>query len=81
MKSFMTLLSKEFLGLVRSSKVIWLPIVFMLLSVMQPVTYYFMDDILASVSNLPEGFPLPEVTTLDIYTAVIGDFQLIGLLC
>ena len=79
MNQFKTFFKKEWLEMWRSLKFVWVPLVFVILGIMDPITYYFMDDILASVSNLPEGFPLPEVTTLDIYTAVIGDFQLIGL--
>lgn len=79
MNQFTTFFKKEWLEMWRSLKFVWVPLVFVILGIMDPITYYFMDDILASVSNLPEGFPMPEVTTLDIYTAVIGDFQLIGL--
>lgn len=82
MKSFMTLLSKEFLGLVRSSKVIWLPIVFMLLSVMQPVTYYFMDDIMKMSGSLPEGavFEMPMPTSGEVMASVLSQLNSIGIL-
>ena len=82
MKSFMTLLSKEFLGLVRSSKVIWLPIVFMLLSVMQPVTYYFMDDIMKMSGSLPEGavFKMPMPTSGEVMASVLSQLNTIGIL-
>lgn len=82
MRSFMTLLSKEFLGLVRSSKVIWLPIVFMLLSVMQPVTYYFMDDIMKMSGSLPEGavFEMPVPSSGEVMASVLSQLNTIGLL-
>lgn len=82
MSSFMTLLSKEFLGLKRSSKIIWLPVVFMLLSVMQPVTYYFMDDIMKMGGNLPEGavFEMPLPSSGEVMASVLSQLNSIGLL-
>ena len=82
MRRFMTLLSKEFLGLYRSSKVIWLPIVFMLLSVMQPITYYFMDDLMQMSGSLPEGaiFEMPVPTSGEVMASVLSQLNSIGIL-
>lgn len=82
MRSFMTLLSKEFLGLKRSSKIIWLPVVFMLLSVMQPVTYYFMDDIMKMGGSLPEGavFEMPTPSSGEVMASVLSQLNSVGLL-
>jgi len=82
MNNFLTLLNKEFLGLWRSSKVIWLPIVFMLLSLMQPVTYYFMDDIMKMSGSLPEGavFEMPIPTSGEVMASVLSQLNTIGLL-
>jgi len=79
MNQFTTFFKKEWLEMWRSLKFVWVPLVFVILGIMDPITYYFMDDILASVGNLPEGFPLPEVTQVDIYAATTGEFQSIGL--
>ncbi len=49
---------------------------------MSPITNYFMDDILAAVGNLPEGFSitLPELLPIDLLLASTGQFQSIGLI-
>ncbi|WP_042346928.1 ABC transporter permease [Bacillus massiliigorillae] len=82
MNIFMTLLQKEFVGLWRSKKIIWLPIVFMLLAVMQPVTSYFMEDILKMGGGLPEGavFEMPTPTSGEVMASVLSQLNTIGLL-
>lgn len=78
----MALLQKEFLGLWRSKKCIWMPIVFMLYCVLQPLTYYFMDDILRLGGNLPEGtiikMPLP--SSAEVMASVLSQLNTVGVL-
>lgn len=82
MKVYSTLLKKEFVGLWRSKKFIWLPIVFMLLSIMQPLTMYFMEDILKMGGGLPEGtiieMPLPSGG--EVLASILSQLNTIGLL-
>ncbi len=82
MNQFMTFFKKEWLETWRSLKFIWVPLVFVILGIMDPLTYYFMDEIMASVGNLPEGYEmlLPDMMPVDIYASVTGQFQLIGLI-
>ncbi|MGM9927417.1 MAG: ABC transporter permease [Bacillus sp. (in: firmicutes)] len=82
MMGFFTLLHKEFLGLWRSKKFIWLPIVFMLLMVMQPITYYFMDDIMKLGGNLPEGavFEMPLPSAAEVMASVLSQLNTLGIL-
>ncbi|MEH6941785.1 ABC transporter permease [Bacillus sp. JJ722] len=82
MNIFVTLLQKEFVGLWRSKKIIWLPIVFMLLSVMQPLTLYFMEDILKMGGGLPEGavLEMPTPTSGEVMSSVLSQLNTIGLL-
>lgn len=76
------LMKKEWRENVRNYKVFWIPAVFILLAIMEPVSNYFLPQILDSVGNLPEGtvmeFPTPEPEQLLI--AIMGQYQLLGLL-
>lgn len=82
MRQFNTLLKKEFLDCWRSFKLIWIPIVFLSLGVSDPLTNYYMSDILAAVGNMPEGFEMmfPELKPADLLAASTGQFQLVGLI-
>ncbi|MGN1402084.1 MAG: ABC transporter permease [Bacillus sp. (in: firmicutes)] len=82
MKSFSVLFRKECLGFWRSKKLIWLPVVFMLLSVMQPITYYFMDDILKLSGSLPEGtvFEIAKPGGAEVMASVLSQLNTIGIL-
>jgi len=80
--SLQVLLVKEFRESWRSFKFIWIPLVFILLGVSDPVMNYFMEDILKAVGNMPEGFQMmmPELQPLDLLMASTGQFQLIGVI-
>ena len=82
MQQFKTLLLKEWRESWRSLKMLWIPLVFVLLGVSDPLTNYFMDDILKAVGNMPEGFSMtmPELKAPDLLSASTGQFQLTGLL-
>ena len=82
MSEFNVLLQKEFREAWRSWKFLWIPLVFALLGMSDPLTNYYMMDILNAVGNLPEGFAIsmPDLVPADILQASIGQFQLIGLL-
>lgn len=81
MSGFWTLFTKEFRDAWRSLKFVWMPLLFIVLGIMDPITNYFMEDILGAVGNLPEGFmlTLPELHPIDILAASTGQFQSIGL--
>lgn len=76
------LMKKEWRENVRNYKLFWIPAVFILLGIMEPVSNYFLPQILDSVGNLPEGtvmeFPTPEPEQLMV--AIMGQYQLLGLL-
>ncbi|WP_422124189.1 ABC transporter permease [Planococcus sp. X10-3] len=82
MSQFGVLLKKEWRENLRNYKLFWIPIVFILFGIMEPVSNYFLPQILDSVGNLPEGTvlefptPLPE----QILAAIMGQYQLVGLL-
>ncbi|MGM0896292.1 MAG: ABC transporter permease subunit [Bacillota bacterium] len=82
MKQFSTLLLKEWRENIRNYKVFWIPIVFILLGATEPLSNYYMPQILDAAGGLPEGavieFPEPEPAQLLV--AVMGQFQMIGML-
>ncbi|MGE7021872.1 ABC transporter permease [Solibacillus cecembensis] len=82
MGQFNTLLLKEWRESWRSFKFIWIPIVFILLGITDPILNYFMEDILNAVGNMPEGFAtmMPELHAIDLLAASTGQFQSIGLI-
>ena len=82
MNQFKTFLKKEWLEMWRSLKFVWVPLVFVILGISDAIMNYFMEDILASVGNLPEGYEmlLPDFTPVDILAATTGQFQSIGLI-
>jgi len=82
MSNFLTLFQKEFREAWRGFKVLLMPLLFIFLGISDPIINYFMDDILAAVGNLPEGFSitLPELLPIDLLLASTGQFQSIGLI-
>ncbi|MNC36826.1 putative transmembrane protein YxlG [compost metagenome] len=73
---------KELLGMARCYQLLWIPVVFMLLVVMQPVTSYFMPDILAASGSIPDelvaSFPIPGPT--EVMGTVLGQYSTIGVI-
>lgn len=82
MQQFNTLLLKEWRESWRSLKLVWIPLVFILLGISDPLVNYFMDDILKTVGNMPDGFSMtmPEFQPADLLAASTGQFQSIGLI-
>lgn len=82
MNQFRIFLEKEWRENLRNYKLFWIPIVFILFGIMEPATNYFLPQILDSVGNLPEGavFEMPVPEPEQILSAVVGQYQFIGLL-
>ena len=82
MRQFTTFFKKEWLEAWSSFKLIWMPLVFILLGITEPIMNYFMEDILSSVGNLPEGVEMvfPDFTAGDILLATTSQFQSIGVI-
>lgn len=82
MSQFKVLVGKELRESWRSFKLLWLPLVFILLGVSDPILNYYMMDILKAVGGIPEGFQMvmPEFSAADIIAASTGQFQSIGLI-
>ncbi|SDG47831.1 ABC-2 family transporter protein [Fontibacillus panacisegetis] len=71
---------KELLGMARSYQLLWIPVVFLLLVVMQPVTSYYLPDILAASGSVPEelvaDFPIPGPA--EVMASVLGQYSTFG---
>lgn len=82
MKMTWLMYRKEMLEMVRSYKLLWIPVVFLLLGVMQPIVYFYLPNILAAsgdmsaelVKNLP--VPLPS----EVMVNTLSQFSTIGVL-
>src|SRR5690625_4798729 len=82
MRQWQTLVKKELLGNFRDRKWIWVPIVLILLAVMDPVSNYYLPQILDAVGGLPDGaiFEMPQVTGIDAITMSISQLSSLGIL-
>lgn len=73
---------KEWRENVRNFKILWIPLVFILFGISEPLIYYYLPQILNTVGNMPSDmmFQLPEYTPEQIIMSTIGQYQFIGLL-
>ncbi|MHA6480499.1 ABC transporter permease subunit [Paenibacillus sp. strain BS8-2] len=75
-------LGKELLELTRSMKLVFVPLIFVALGIMQPVSIYYMPFILENAGNLPEGaiidIPPPEAS--QVMANTLSQFGVLGLL-
>ncbi|MBK3493517.1 ABC transporter permease subunit [Viridibacillus sp. YIM B01967] len=79
MMQWRVLLQKEWRDHVRNLKILWIPIVFVLYGIMQPVMFYYMEDIMKAVGNMPEGVDMgiTDMTSADVMASTVGQFHLI----
>ncbi|MBB6633055.1 ABC transporter permease [Cohnella thailandensis] len=82
MKQWFVLFNKEWLEILRSYRIIWLPIGFIVLGASQPIATFFMPDILASAGNMPEGavIRIPTPQPFEVMAGALSQFGVIGLL-
>lgn len=73
---------KEMLELVRSYKMIWVPLVFTVLGILQPVTNYYLPIILEKAGNMPDGtiIDVPIPSGAEVLTATLQQFGTMGVL-
>ncbi len=76
------LFKKELLENWRNFKWIWVPIVFILLAIMDPITTYYLPIIIESVGGLPEGtvFDMPMPSPSEAVMMSFSQFNSIGIL-
>jgi len=82
MTQWLVLYRKEMLELWRSMKWLWVPVVFVILGVMQPISSYYLPDILKSAGNLPEGaiIQIPTPSSLEVLAQTISQYGTMGVL-
>lgn len=82
MTNFSILFQKEWRENVRNFKILWIPLVFILFGISEPLTYYYLPQILNAVGNMPSDmvFQLPDYTPEQIIMSTIGQYQFIGML-
>ena len=82
MGNFDVLLQKEWREQTRSFKVLWIPLVFIIFGIIEPITNHFLPEIMKSVGNMPEGteFIWPEFQGEEIFMSLLSQYQFIGIL-
>ncbi|WP_368505384.1 ABC transporter permease [Alkalihalophilus sp. As8PL] len=82
MKQWLVLFQKELLEMARNYKLIWLPLVFILLSMIDPLTTYYMPQILEMSGGLPEGavFEMPLPSAPEVLMMTVSQLNLLGVL-
>lgn len=76
-----TLYKKEMLASWRSAKWLWLPIVFAILGALQPLTIYYMPEILSIAGGLSEGvvIEMPTPTGDEVMAGVLNQYNMLGI--
>lgn len=73
---------KEMLEMIRNYKLLWVPVVFVLLGAMQPLTSYYLPDLLKASGDFPpellDNFPIPG--PVEVMTQVLSQYNIIGVL-
>ena len=82
MTHFAVLYRKEMTEMVRNYKLMWIPLVFILLGIMQPVSAYYLPQILETFGGLPEGakIEIPTPTGPQVLMEVLANYGMIGVL-
>lgn len=82
MNQWLVLFEKEMTEMWRSRKWIWVPLVFVLLGISQPVTTYYLPDLLQAAGGLPAGavIEIPMPTGAEVLTQTLSQFGVIGVL-
>lgn len=76
------LFHKECIENWRNKKWIWVPLVFILICIMDPISYYYLPEIIDTVGGVPEGmeFDIPEMTGAEMVIVSIGQLSMFGVL-
>lgn len=82
MNNFSTLFQKEWRENTRNFKILWIPIFFILFGITEPLTNYYLPQILNAVGNLPDSavIQLPTLTPEQIVMSTVNQYQIIGML-
>ncbi|MFB1050911.1 ABC transporter permease [Paraliobacillus sp. JSM ZJ581] len=77
-----TIFRKEMLEYWRNFSWIWVPIVFIILAIMDPLTTYYMPIILDKAGGLPESavFEMPDISAVDAFMMSLSEYSMFGVL-
>ncbi|KYG27590.1 ABC transporter permease [Alkalihalobacillus trypoxylicola] len=76
------LVQKEWLESLRNGKLIWLPIALCILGISQPLSTYYMPQLLEFAGGLPDGtiIEIPTPSATEVLAGVLSQFGLLGTL-
>jgi len=81
-RQWWVLYQKEMTEMWRNGKWLWVPVVFVLLGIMNPISSYYMPEILKSAGNLPEGaviqIPMPKPP--EVLVETLSQYGTLGVL-
>lgn len=82
MRGLSVLFQKEWRENTRNFKILWIPIVFIFFGLSEPLTSYYLPQILEAVGNMPKEamVAFPEFTPSQVLMATMGQYQFIGML-
>ena len=79
---WMTLFNKEMMENWRNKKWIWVPLVLILLAILDPISNYYLPQIIEVVGGLPDGaiINLPEFAPADVVMMSLSQLSSLGVL-
>lgn len=82
MMQWFTMFRKEMLESWRNKKWIWVPIVFIILAVMDPISTYYLPEIIQSAGGFPDGtvIELPDYAPAEIMMMSLSQYSTLGVL-
>lgn len=82
MRNIRLLYSKEMLEMGRSYKLLWVPVVFILLGVLQPVMMYYLPELLAASGDIPPELlsTIAVPSAAEVMAQVLNQYNSIGIL-
>lgn len=79
---WMTLFQKELQENLHNKRWIWVPLVMILLAIMDPLSYYYLPQIIDKVGGVPDGtvFDIPDIIPTEAIMMSIGQLKMFGVL-
>ena len=77
-----TLFKKEMMENWRNKKWLWVPLVFILFAIIDPLSNYYMPLIIESIGGMPDGtvIELPEFAPAEVILMILGQLSSLGVL-
>ncbi|WP_186576764.1 ABC transporter permease [Aquibacillus kalidii] len=77
-----TIFAKEMVEDWRNFKWVWVPLVYIIIAIMDPLTTYYLPKILDAVGGMPEGtiMELPETSPVDAFMMSFTEYSMFGVI-